>query len=299
MVKHTRWCFNLTKWIPTCEDWLKLTSCVETCEVERCERFVYKEDCKSSLIGRALILKFLSQAIHQPSNELQLIRNAHGRPEIHPAYRREFLPTGCRIDFNVSHSGEYCVLAGFVATEEEELYSLGVDITKIVSKKNKQELDRFLSLMKRREFTKQEWKTVEEDARTDRQKCINFTRLWCLKESYIKAIGLGLAFKLDRIEFQVESPNQFQSSNSEMISSTKVLLDGRLAQDWTFLEGSIDSEHQVAIGYNHSFKNTQAVKDESPFIEVTINSILSELTPIREAQYENWRKFCDQNSRSL
>lgn len=248
-----------------------------------------------------MIRKFVSQATGQPSNAIKLVRTQHGRPEICPDYRKQFSSSWPNLDFNVSHSGDYCVLVGFETVDKRDFSTVGVDVTKIVSKKSKAELDRFLSLMKRREFTPHEWRSVEEDAKTDRQKCINFTRLWCLKESYIKAIGLGLAFKLNRIEFHIDTTVQFpdvEYLRNRLISSTKVLLDGEAASNWTFLEGSIDTEHLVAIGYNHSPSKAGVYPDESSFIALTIDTLLKDLRPMRDAQESNWDRFSSQSKRS-
>lgn len=292
MVKHTRWFFNVKRWKPSREEWLNLTTYVEANELDRCYSYNYQDDCKFSLVGRAMIRKFVSENLNRKSNEPILVRSAHERPEIDSRYKQKLgKDWPGMLDFNISHSGEHCVLAGFYSSESHQTSSVGVDVCKVVAKKGK-ELEDFLALMKRREFTKNEWSTVEE-AKSDRQKCINFTRLWCLKESYVKANGLGIGgFKLSRIDFQCDTQTHsrgLEPLRDQLISSTTALLDGQVDESWTFLEGSLDDEHLVAVGYQ-DFPKTLEI-DMSPFAEISIQNLLVGLSPFGPACEERWTSF--------
>lgn len=300
MVNHVRWYFNIAKWKPTREEWLRLTSSIARDELERINKFVYQDDSKSSLIGCALIRKFLSEATSTPSNDIVLTRNSHGRPEVCQHYAKSKAAAWPpMIDFNVSHSGDYCVLAGVWSQRESPIIKVGVDVTKIIKKNSKPELDRFLDLMSRRPFTRAEWATVEE-ATSDRQKCINFTRLWCLKESFIKAIGLGLAFQLQRIDFKFSDEHNLNISTSTLrqtvLHDTIVRLDGRIASHWRFYETALDDEHIVALGYETLDGGNQITPCCDKFQELRIDSIVESLTPIREANECDWTLF---SSRSI
>lgn len=306
MTRQVRWYFNVNKWLPTKDEWLCLTSCVADEEIARINQFVYQDNAKSALIGRALIRKFVAQAINRPSNEIKFIRTKHGRPAIAEEYKKSF---GSRwpqaFDFNVSHSGDFCALVGFSCSDNSSpMQSVGVDVTQIVKKNTQQELDRFLGLMSRREFTKFEWDTVDNPiVESDRQKCINFTRLWCLKESYIKSIGLGLAFKLDRIEFHPSKTTRYslspQSIVNKTLNDTRVYLDGQLAANWHFQETALDNDHLVAVGYNLNASDLSAcdVIDRGPFYELSIQDLLSSLTSIRDIDESIWQRFIVREAR--
>lgn len=312
MANHVRWYLNISKWKPTKDEWLKLTSSIASEEVERINKFQFQDDSKCSLIGCALIRKFLSLATGLPSNEFILNRSQHGRPEISKNFLRQRNTSNDwpnLLDFNVSHSGDYCVFAGVwlhKAIEPIKAVRIGVDVTKIVKKKTTQELDRFLSLMSRREFTKEEWSTVER-AGSERQKCVNFTRLWCLKESFIKANGLGLSFKLNQINFRFsETDLSMGSLKNGFIESTTVLTSGKLASDWLFFETALDDEHFVALAYNieASCPTQQAINNIAPqsgppFVELSVQSIVEALTPIDEVDDENWSKFSIKQIKSV
>lgn len=289
MAKHVRWCFNATKWIPTKDQWLKLSASVPICEMERINKFVYKEDAKVSLIGQVLIRSFLSISLKRPSNQLDLTRNNHGRPVFTQEYS-DYINTN--IDFNVSHSGDYCVLVGY-HNDKGSNVMVGADVTQIIKKKSKHELDRFLDLMSRREFSENEWSNVAL-ASNDQEKCLQFTRLWCLKECFIKAIGLGLAYDLKRIEFDLVE----HSISDKLSNSTRVKVDGCYSPEWQFLETQIDQDHLVAIGY-HCNEDLHDLDLNTNFVHIEMSDLMDSLTPIQaEDDDMNWVKFIQKHSKT-
>lgn len=302
MARHVKWCVNVNKWSPTRDEWLKLISSIADEEVERVNKFVYKEDAKTALIGRALIRKFVSNSTGRPSNEIKLTRSEYKRPQICADYlhQLELDSRSKSIDFNISHSGDYCVLAGVQLDEAcGGQIRVGVDVTKIVKKHTKQELDRFLELMSRREFLDKEWELVANVAEA-RQKCINFTRLWCLKESFTKSLGLGLSFRLNRICFKFKDEKERYATtklmSDKIVSDTCVILDGELAEDWQFLETALDEEHLVALAYNFEKRqpnkdNLEQYLDYSPFVEVPIKDLVEELSAMNEISEDHWTTF--------
>ena len=64
----------------------------------------------------------------------------------------------------------------------------------------------------------------------------DFLILWCLKESYIKAIGIGLSYGLDRIEFDIEDNDNI-----------KLYIDGIYQSNWYFNFFILKSKYIVAI----------------------------------------------------
>ena len=49
-------------------------------------------------------------------------------------------------------------------------------------------------------YTEYEWENITRN-NSDHQQLVEFYCLWCLKESFIKAVGIGLGFLLNRMEF--------------------------------------------------------------------------------------------------
>lgn len=311
MIKHARWYVNVSKWRPTREEWIKLNASIADEEVVRVNRFVYQDDSKSALIGRALIRKFVSHCLEVPSNQVRLSRNQRGRPIVCEAYKSQFNKNWPAIfDFNISHSGDYCILAGCWSSECPEWMSpcmtVGADVMRIVDKTGP-DLKRFLELMSRREFSAKEWETVERVS-SESQKCINFTRLWCLKESYIKSIGQGLSFNLRRLEFQTAESTRFdltiESLKNGFLIDTTVLLDGQLASDWVFMETALDDSHLVALGYHFCTPvdlnlMRKSIKESHLFEELSITSLVDSLEPIDNNLNEtSWYNFSSKSNKT-
>lgn len=297
MAKHVRWYMNVKNWTPTKEQWLNLTSSIPIDELNTIEKYQFQDNAKSSLIGQIMIRSYLTEALNRPSKDVILTRNDHGRPVICNDLLRSSPNSNSlnwpMIDFNVSHSGDFCVFVGFhnfEAHSDNDGVRVGVDVTKVVKKQSKQELDRFLGLMSK-QFLPFEWTTVT-DAKSDRDKCIQFTRLWCLKESFIKAIGLGLAFNLNRIEFVIKN---LMINKESFLDSTCVKLDGVQRSNWSFLETMLDDEHIVVIGYEVDVAQVRShlftIEKDSHFREMTIEKVMEKLVPMREPNEQSWMKF--------
>lgn len=305
-IKLVKWYVNTSKWKPNKDQWLKLMSAILPEERERIDRFVYTEDSKTALVGRALIRRYLSKVLNVPSSELELERNSKGRPQLCEKYKKS-IDVPKIFDFNISHSGDYCILCGLYGnTDRFKTITIGADLTQVVEK-NSHELDRFLYLMSKREFLPAEWAIVEK-AGSDKLKCINFTRLWCLKESYIKSIGLGLSFKLDRICFDCKPAYREESFPINKIScDTIVKLDGTVARDWKFIETALDEKHLVSIALNFIESNGPGTpigdvlrffeNAQSLFKEITINDLVGDLVAGDLREQEHWIKFTNKSSK--
>lgn len=68
----------------------------------------------------------------------------------------------------------------------------------------------------------------------------------CLKESYVKALGIGIGFTLQRLDFHVTS----EVLVGRTVCDTQVYVDGTLQQDWRFEETMLDDKHGVAVALN-------------------------------------------------
>ncbi|XP_059353266.1 L-aminoadipate-semialdehyde dehydrogenase-phosphopantetheinyl transferase-like [Daphnia carinata] len=224
---EVRWAVNIAKWRPCGVEWSKALSVIQEKERERICRFTFKRDAKASLVGQLMLHKLIRETLQIPNEEVQFERTEKGKP---------FLPKlALPYQFNVSHQGAYTVVAASSSTE-----LLGVDIMRIDDERFEEEtkLQDFFYTM-RRQFTYREWKNIRHGNRKEQLK--NFYRHWCLKESYVKAVGVGIGMNLLSLDFNVNEPI------SGIVTSTSLGIDGKLEESWRFEEQLLDEEHCVCV----------------------------------------------------
>ena len=66
--------------------------------------------------------------------------------------------------------------------------------------------------------------------------------LQCLKESYVKALGVGIGFNLQRIDFRIYS----ELERGHYTTDTRVYVDDVALEQWRFEETLLDDRHCVA-----------------------------------------------------
>lgn len=209
---RVRWVFDCGNWFPTENDWSIASRSIQIEEKERIGRFVFKRDAKHSIIGQLMIRKFVSEATHLPWAKIKIKRDQNNKPVIE----------GFNFNFNVSHDGNYVVLAG------EENTNVGIDIMRN-SYKGGKSLNDFFKLM-HRNFHINEWAYINKG--TDMEKINSFYRLWCLKESYVKATGTGLTIDLRKICFVPKS----EMKKDVIVVDTELFINDQLMPDWNFHE---------------------------------------------------------------
>lgn len=134
-------------------------------------RFVHQADAYRSVLGEVLSRVTLSKLTGLRPVELSFTRNKYGKPA---------LRNDADVQFNVSHSGNWIALISGGGAD------LGVDVEKIAPIDMKI-AERFFSLTESRFLA----------AEPTEMQLETFYRLWTLKESYIKAVGMGLSMPLD------------------------------------------------------------------------------------------------------
>ncbi|MBR5897304.1 MAG: 4'-phosphopantetheinyl transferase superfamily protein [Lachnospiraceae bacterium] len=159
-----------------------------------------KPKCRS--LGAGVLLK---KALEDAGVKADFIISDNGKP----ALKNDEL----QLLFNLSHSGDraMCVISDC---------PVGCDVETV--KENKRVADRF--------FTEAEAKLANRSA-TD------FTRLWTLKESFIKATGEGLARALDSFSLDFDK--------DENVTGVKV--DGIARKEFSFYELNYEDGYRYAI----------------------------------------------------
>ncbi|XP_040040835.1 L-aminoadipate-semialdehyde dehydrogenase-phosphopantetheinyl transferase isoform X3 [Gasterosteus aculeatus] len=219
-----RWAFRCGTWTPSRSEWLFAARCVQREEKDRIGQFVFARDAKSAMAGRLLLRKLVHDRVGIPWSEIRLDRSPRGKPYLAAPLKvgTDSVPEPPSWSFNLSHQGEYAVLAA------EQGMQVGVDIMKITMP-GSSSVPEFFRIMTR-QFTAYEWSVIQSSG-LEHQQLAAFYRHWALKESFIKAIGTGLGFNLQRVEFHLPPEPLSQKC---ALRQTKMLLDEEEEGDWVF-----------------------------------------------------------------
>ncbi len=145
-------------------------------EYQRAERFHRPSDRRRFIAGRGILRKIISAYLALAPAEAQFTYNEYGKPFISGNQNRGAL------SFNLSHSNGMALYA--VARGRR----IGIDVEHM--------REDFATLeVARRFFSKDEFEALKA-APTD-QRTRAFFNCWSRKESYIKAIGMGVSYPLD------------------------------------------------------------------------------------------------------
>lgn len=145
-------------------------------------RFRFAKDQRRYLVTRALVRTVLSRYADVRPQDWGFSAGPRGRPVISAPRAAPAL------EFNISHSADL-VLLGVTAGR-----TLGIDTESVATREADIDgLDRY--------FAPEESAALLALAPGDRRR--RFFELWTLKESYIKARGLGLAIALDAFRFEL------------------------------------------------------------------------------------------------
>ncbi|XP_021952380.1 L-aminoadipate-semialdehyde dehydrogenase-phosphopantetheinyl transferase isoform X2 [Folsomia candida] len=190
------------------------------------------------------------------------------------------------LNFNVSHQGSYVVLAS-----DPSATHVGIDVMNVEKPgRISDTVDEYFRLMNR-QFTENEWRQIKgldlPGSLSDKKKMMNFTRFWCLKESYVKAIGVGIVIDLRTVDFNTKTDLSFESDGPKLATDTVVKVNGCLETEWSFEERCLDDEtHLVAVAKKIPSKNKDIDSDKNEyippeFIPVSLDFLLDNMTPLQ------------------
>lgn len=184
-------------------------------------RFHFAEDRHRYRVTRALLRTVLSRYHDIAPERWTFTPNAYGRPSI-----SNDSDGARRISFNLSHTRKLVVLA---ITHDHEL---GIDTEDTLTRSPPLEIaDRF--------FAPDEVASLRA-LPTSRQS-VRFFQYWTLKESYIKARGLGLSLPLDQFAFHFPRPEQIRLEIQPQLRDA--------AEKWRLRQWWVDErlQHMVAL----------------------------------------------------
>lgn len=264
-----RWAFDLSQWRPTLAELSLATACLQAEEKARLMKFYFRDDFDASLIGRLLMRKFVRDTTGIAYDQIRFERDGRGKP-----FLVNSVLGPCRIDFNVSHQGNYSVLAGIVerSIADEPPVKIGIDVMKIEYSGGKP-LTEFFRLMTRN-FSDAEWKFIRS-RQSEAEQLKAFMRFWCLKESYVKNVGVGITMNLQKISFKVKTDDV---AKGKVVQDTVLEVDGNLLTNWCFEEHLLDEQHSVAI----AFENLGKMADEGTFKVLGYEELMEGALPLME-----------------
>ncbi len=199
------------------------------------------------LLSKALVRLALSEDTQMKvlPTEWQFTKNPFGRPELLPEFQR------LGLYFNVSHAN------GLVACLTSPLSDAGIDI---------EDSDRKIEVMEiaNNHFAPEE---ISDLKRLPAKEMKNrFFEIWTLKESYIKARGMGLTLPLDQFFFDIKSDD----SSGKLVSVRFSELIQDESSAWSFQLLRPTPRHQAAFGIKLP-RDQFVLEEQWPIIKSSLN----------------------------
>ena len=244
-----------------------LKQCLSDDELEKVARYRQPEMREQALYVRGCLRVILSQFATVLPHEWRFEYGEKGKPRLCEKQRKF---TG--LEFNLSHSGDH-LLVGIIKSGKEPI-ALGVDIEHA-----RASLDIYPIL--NNYFSPQEADTLL--ALPSEWQSPRFFDLWVLKESVIKATGLGLAQSLKSFEFDLSTVRADRQEKLPLVDSGAVagpdccgelelyrdiglrLIDDSvhteaLSTQWQICLGRVDEQYRFAVALSDSAKPLQPMK---------------------------------------
>ncbi len=183
-------------------------------ERERYIRFRHDADRQMFLIGRVMARAIVGNALGIAPHDWPWREGLRGRPEVDQA--------DCPVSFNLAHS------AGLVVCALSRLGPVGVDVE-----------HRFRTPLERALVDRccADDEAADVDAHGDNWPD-HFLKYWTLKESYLKAVGLGISVHLPDVHFRLESGGPTPAFAGSLSGADA---------GWTFDLQTMPPAHYVAV----------------------------------------------------
>jgi 4'-phosphopantetheinyl transferase len=182
-------------------------------------KFYFDDDRRRYLVTRAMVRTVLSRYCAIAPSAWVFSANAYGRPEIAS-------PDGDALGlcFNISHA------KGLIALAVTRDRSVGIDVENIeVRDVSLGIAERFFSRMEAAELA-----ALPEEHRWDR-----FFEYWTLKESYVKARGMGLSIPLNKFSFRFTREGNVQLAVEPELGDDE--------ERWRFWQYRASPRHLLAV----------------------------------------------------
>lgn len=189
-------------------------------ETERMRRFVFERDRKNYTVARSSLRIILSRYLGVKPERIRFSYTPFGKPQLDPASHPN------AISFNLSHSGNLALVA--IARKG----MIGIDIEYMHEKKDMKDIYT-------RYFSTSEIEAIDNlprDKKTDA-----FYSYWTCKEAFVKAVGKGLQFPLDRfsVSFRAQGTPEISSIDHARYR----------AEQWSLRSLNIGDDYRAAVAF--------------------------------------------------
>jgi len=218
-------------------------------EEARRNRFVFEHDRRRYLVTRALVRTILSRYLGLPPKSWMFATDTRGKPHVLNDEAK-----AARLSFNISHT-ESLILVGVGAGA-----AVGVDVENRRRRPAPLEIaERYFAPAEVRDL-----RALPLERQPDR-----FFDYWTLKESYIKARGLGLAIPLDSFGFTFSTQNKIAFHVDQPL--------GDRTPPWRFWQFNPSDEYVAALCVQSAFfepvvlvKWVVPLLNETPFEAIAV-----------------------------
>lgn len=219
-------------------------------ELEQEARFRFESDRCRYRVTRALLRTVLSRYYPLPSQDWRFNAGPYGRPEIsHPA--------ACAgLSFNISHSG------GLIALAVSTTRAVGIDVESLRGRCSCLDIAEHY-------FAPEEYAALL--TLPANQQLFGFLEYWTLKESYIKARGMGLSLPLHQFAFDLAESRKIHFTTYPDLEDD--------ATRWQFWQYRLSPEHVLAVCGSRRGTGTAVVKMRRVVPQLSEEDLLCE--PLR------------------
>ncbi|KAF9206067.1 hypothetical protein BGZ49_003100, partial [Haplosporangium sp. Z 27] len=183
------------------------------------------------------------------------------------------------VNFNISHHGNWVTLAG--DTSSDSNIRLGIDVMDFQEQVPGESFETFSSCFLE-QFTSKEMsfmRSAPSDPGAADGHLRRFYRMWCLKESIVKALGVGIDFNLKSFEFtindSVETLQPISSTTMQVHAPTSDFPE----EGWSIEEALLDQDHCYAIAAHTDIVGSEPLMDGSPITHLNWKKLLKSAAP--------------------
>jgi 4'-phosphopantetheinyl transferase len=185
-------------------------------------RFHFERHQRSHLVTRAALRFILSKYAAIAPEGWRFELSEHGRP--HVSREHAGVPGLSDLRFNISHTD------GLIAIAVTRHGDVGVDVENAVARQAPIDVASAY-------FAPAELAALSQEPAARQSR--SFFRYWTLKESYIKARGLGLSLPLDQFSFDLHPEGSIGFSTAPALNDP--------AAHWRFWQFGVAGRHVVAL----------------------------------------------------